>query len=87
MLALGHVQEHCCCLVAYSPQRGGQDVKGGGHPADEKLTEQEEIDIGLERPLTGHAKTPGIDDPGVPGSRTNPVRNHPPKKEKEEPEA
>jgi hypothetical protein len=49
-------------------------VKGGGHPADEKLTEEEDIDIGLERPITGHAKTPGIDDPGVPGSRTNPVR-------------
>jgi hypothetical protein len=56
----------------YAPERGGDAVKGGGHPAAEKLPKNVEISEMQGDLIGGHAKKPGINDPGVPGSKTNP---------------
>lgn len=65
-------------MNAFSPflfaqEHGGDAVKGGGHPAGSSLPASEPIEDALGHTVTGHAKTPGTADPGVPGSRTNPV--------------
>jgi hypothetical protein len=53
-----------------SPEHGGQSVHGGtphGASADEEIAD------GLGETFVGHGKVPGTSDPGVPGSKTNPV--------------
>ncbi len=64
----------------FAAEHGGDAVKGGGHPSDSPVPAEEAIDDALGRPVAGHAKTAGTGDPGVPGSKTNPVhpRREPP---------
>jgi hypothetical protein len=52
---------------------GGKSVKGGGHPSSAPTPAQKDIDAGTGYSVSGYQNTPGIADPGVPGSRTNPV--------------
>jgi len=56
-----------------SPEHGGRSVKGGGRPSSAPTPAQKDIDAGEGYSVPGYQKTPGIADPGVPGSRTNPV--------------
>ena len=60
--------------LLFAPERGGNALHGGGHPSDETLPEQTYIAEDLGEPVPGRGKKPGDGDPGVPGSRTNPVR-------------
>ena len=57
----------------HAPERSGDSLKGGGHPADVTVPEAVENEEMAGYTVTGHAKTPGIADPGVPGSKTNPA--------------
>ena len=57
----------------HSPEREGDSLKGGGHPADVQVPEDIEISEMTGETIGGHGKVPGINDPGVPGSKTNPV--------------
>jgi len=67
-------------------EHGGDAVKGGGHPADDSVSAEEAIEDGQGRSTSGHAKVPGTADPGVPGSRTNPVSSEKkPEREKDRP--
>jgi hypothetical protein len=52
---------------------GGDSVKGGGHPAEAALSAADEITEGTGGAVEGRGRKPGMNDPGVPGSRTNPV--------------
>src|SRR3954454_241263 len=49
---------------------GGDSVKGGGHPADETVSADEEIRDAMGEMTPQRRGTPGANDPGVPGSRT-----------------
>ena len=70
-------------LPLLAPEHGGDTVKGGG-PADSPATPEEEIAEATGRAFVGHGKTPGTGDPGVPGSKTNPIgQDTPPTGEKE----
>ena len=51
----------------HAPERSGDSLKGGGHPADVTVPEAVENEEMAGYTVTGHAKTPGIADPGVPG--------------------
>jgi hypothetical protein len=55
------------------PEYGGKSVKGGGHPSSAPSPAQKDIDAETGHSVAGYQQTPGIADPGVPGSRTNPV--------------
>jgi hypothetical protein len=57
----------------FAAEHGGNAVKGGGHPADDSVPEDEAIEDALGNLVSGRGKVPGTGDPGVPGSRTNPV--------------
>jgi hypothetical protein len=57
----------------FAAEHGGDAVKGGGHPADDSIPAEEAIEDGQGRSVTGRGKVAGTADPGVPGSRTNPV--------------
>ena len=48
-------------------------MKGGGRPSSAPTPAQKDIDAGEGHSIPGYQNTPGIADPGVPGSRTNPV--------------
>lgn len=58
--------------MLFAPERHGDSLKGGGHPADEKLTEATEIREMTGHSVEGHAKTPGIDKGVKPGSDPDP---------------
>jgi hypothetical protein len=62
-------------LQRFAAEHGGNAVHGGGAPADSLAPESVEVDeaLGISTPARG--KTPGIGDGGVPGSRTNPVKD------------
>lgn len=53
-----------------APERGGDSISGGGHPADDSPPEKAEINPAMGEPLGGRGMTPGI---GAPGTKTNPV--------------
>jgi hypothetical protein len=59
----------------FAPEHGGSGVAGGGHPADSSVPPEEAIDDALGYAVTGHGKTAGTADPGVPGTWTNPVES------------
>ena len=59
----------------FAPEHGGVNVKGGRPQADPEDDGSEQIMDALGQTVTGHGKTPGTGDPGVPGSRTNPVHS------------
>ena len=63
---------------------GGDAVKGGGHPSDSPVPPEEAIHDAQGIPTTAHGKTAGTADPGVPGSRTNPVTGEEPVKRKDD---
>lgn len=48
-------------------------MKGGGDPSYAPTPAQKDIEAGTGHAVAGYQNTPGIGDPGVPGSRTNPV--------------
>ncbi len=48
-------------------------MKGGGDPSYAPTPAAKDIAAGTGHSVAGYQKTPGIADPGVPGSRTNPV--------------
>jgi hypothetical protein len=54
-------------------EREGDSLKGGGAPSAEKVNAEDEIAEMTGHTVTGRGRTPGIDDPGAGGSRTNPV--------------
>lgn len=54
-------------------EHGGKSVKGGGDPSNAPTPARKDIAAGTGKSVPGYQKTPGIADPGVPGSRTNPV--------------
>jgi hypothetical protein len=56
-----------------APERQGDSLKGGGRPGDAPVPEETENEEMSGHTVTGHGKVPGIDDPGVGGSKTNPV--------------
>src|SRR4051812_25457657 len=56
---------------------GGDSVKGGGHPADETVSADEEIRDAMGEMTPQRRGTPGTNDPGVPGSRTETGRGKP----------
>jgi hypothetical protein len=58
----------CAGQILLSPEHGGQSVHGGTPSSAE-----EEIADGLGETFIGHGKVPGTGDPGVPGSKTNPL--------------
>jgi hypothetical protein len=60
--------------IMYAPDHGGQNVKGGGSDSDPSGTWEEEIADALGQTFPARGRAPGTADPGVPGSRTNPVR-------------
>jgi hypothetical protein len=57
----------------FAPDHGGETIKGGGPESLPTGSGGEEIMDALGQPVAGHQKMPGTGDPGVPGSRTNPV--------------
>jgi hypothetical protein len=66
-----------CPMIRHQPlfaaEREGDSLKGGGHPADVPVPESTEIDEMSGEPVPDRGKIPGIDDPGVPGSKTHPL--------------
>ena len=58
-------------------EHGGNAVKGGGHPADESVPAQEEISDALGELVPQRGNTPGTNDPGVAGSRTQAGQDKP----------
>jgi hypothetical protein len=59
--------------IYFSPEHGGDAVKGGRPQSDPEGDGAEAIADALGQPVPGRGKTAGTADPGVPGSRTNPV--------------
>lgn len=59
--------------ISTAAEHGGKSVSGGGHPSSTPTPAQKDIDAGSGYSVPGYQNTPGIADPGVPGSRTNPV--------------
>lgn len=57
------------------PEKGGKNVKGGGDPSYAPTPAEKDIDAGTGHSVPGYQRTPGIADPGVPGSKTNPVED------------
>ncbi|MDB6151573.1 MAG: hypothetical protein JWL90_26 [Chthoniobacteraceae bacterium] len=60
------------CLLA--PEHGGSNVKGGGPSSIPVEGESEQVLAAMEAPKPGEPHVSGTPDPGVPGSRTNPVK-------------
>jgi hypothetical protein len=58
--------------IRFAAEREGDSVKGGGRPGAAKVTEDDQIAEMTGHTVTGRGGRPGIDDPGVGGSRTNP---------------
>ena len=56
-------------------EHGGKNVKGGGDPSYAPTPAEKDIEAGKGNTVPGYQMTPGIGDPGVPGSRTNPVED------------
>ena len=56
-----------------APEHGGKAVSGGGDPSNAPTPAAKDIEAGEGYAVAGYQKTPGIGDPGVPGSKTNPV--------------
>jgi hypothetical protein len=56
--------------IFHLPEHGGDSVKGGGHPASETVPAEEEIEDAQGNMIGSRGRTPGTNDPGVPGSRT-----------------
>ena len=53
------------------PDHGGNAIHGGGHPADESVSAEEEIRDALGNLVPQRGNIPGTNDPGTPGSRTH----------------
>src|SRR6476660_8384034 len=62
--------ERRAARLFFSPEHGGNPVKGGGRPADETVPAQEEIRDAMGEMTPQRGGLPGTNDPGVPGSRT-----------------
>ena len=56
--------------IFFSPDHGGNAIKGGGHPSDETVPAREEIRDAMGEMMPQRGGLPGTNDPGVPGSRT-----------------
>lgn len=52
---------------------GGHSVKGGGADSDPAGSGAAEIADALGESIPDRGNLPGVNDPGVPGSKTNPV--------------
>jgi hypothetical protein len=78
---------HCNVRFFFAPEVGGDAIKGGGPESLPESDGKEEILDATDGQFRGHRQTPGTNDPGVPGSRTNPVRGDEPKEETDKPAA
>lgn len=59
--------------IISAAEREGDSVKGGGRPGAAKVSAEDQIAEMTGHTVTGRGGRPGIDDPGVGGSRTNPA--------------
>lgn len=59
--------------IFFAPEHGGETVKSGPAKDHAPVTGEEEIADALGQTFPGRGRVPGTADPGVPGSRTNPV--------------
>jgi hypothetical protein len=44
----------------FAPERSGDSLKGGGHPADVRVKAKDEIDEMTDHLVGGHGKSPGL---------------------------
>lgn len=63
--------DHARGALFLMAEHGGSAVHGGGHPSDESVPAEEEIRDALGELVPQRGRTPGTNDPGVPGSRTH----------------
>ena len=54
--------------ILRSPEREGDSLKGGGHPAEKRVSKEDEIDEMTGRAVGSHGKTPGMAEAGVEGT-------------------
>lgn len=68
-----HDFSRAAARLFHAPEHGGHTVKGGGADSDPTGDGAGEIPDALGQTVPGRGRMPGVNDPGVPGSRTNPV--------------